>query len=55
MIHVLALLTDLLTDDQCMHALARNLFASGVANTTIIFLLGILEVIRRRKLRTHLA
>jgi hypothetical protein len=49
MIHVLALLTDLLTDEQCMRALAHDLFDSGVVNTAIIFLLGLFGALRRRK------
>jgi hypothetical protein len=53
MIHILTLLTDLLTDDQCMRALAHNFFASGIVNTVAIFLLGTLEALRRWKLQGH--
>ena len=51
MIHLLALLTDLLTDEQCMRALARHLFASGVLHTAMICFLGALAALRYRKLR----
>ena len=50
MIHLLALLMDLVTDEQCMHALARHLFASGVMHTALIFLLGGFAALRHRKL-----
>lgn len=51
MMHVLALLMDLVTDNECMQALARHLFASGILHTALICLLGAFAVLRHRRLR----
>ena len=47
MTHLLCLLTDLLTDAQFMHGLARNLFASGLTSTAILVLFAIRRLARK--------
>ena len=51
MIHFLALLTDLIADSQCLRTLALHVSTFGLANSAMILLFGMIQIVRRWKLR----
>lgn len=51
MIHFLDLLTDLFLDSQCLHTMALRVSSFGLANSAMILLFGIVQMVRRWKLR----
>lgn len=54
MIHFFALLTDLIADSQCLHTLALRVSSFGLANSAMILLFGMVQMVRRWKLRSSL-
>lgn len=54
MIHFLALLTDLIADSQCLDTMALSASSFGLANSAMILIFGIVQMVRRWKLRSSL-